>query len=175
MIALPSKLPLLQVGTHQLSNYDTEWLLEAIQDALREIEIQDLAIAKDIYRGLLYYLENECSWKPLSIEALYAKLDALLGKIGFPKAQGRIPRYLPEVRISVLEQFRPLNCQLELALFSTLRTELDQLRELGVRKVMLEDVIETVDVILPRRRWNKQCHTLHDEIRALESSFNTAT
>lgn len=173
MICFSSKLPVLQVGTHQLKDYDTSCLLRAIMSGLREIEIEDETMAQDIYAGVLYYLENDCPWKPLKIESLYERIDKVFHTIGFSQVAGKLPMYAPEVRISVREQLESLDCQIEMMLFQTIQAEIDALKPYGVEKVILEDVIEAVHTLIPSKKWTKQCQALHDELLSLQESYHT--
>ena len=172
MICISSKLPVLQVGTHQLTDYDTSWLLRSIEGGLNTIEVQDKGIAQDIYYGVLHYLENNCPWVPLKIENLYSKVEGLFGKIGFPHAEGKIPRYCPEIHISMVHQLEQLDCKIEIALFSSLQAELESLNQYGVEKVVLEDIIEVVHEMIPAKKWTKECQMLHDELLSYQEKFN---
>lgn len=172
MISLASRLPVLQVGEYQLHGYETSWILTSIEEGLKGIGIQDRKIAKDIYAGVLHYLENNCPWKPLRIEDLYAKLEKLFGKIGFPQVKGKIPRVSPPIHMSVVEQLEKMDCQIELALFNTLQSEMETLLGYGVEKVVFDGVIEAVNMIIPTKKWSKECDLLHDEIIALQEKFN---
>ncbi len=172
MISLTSKLPVLQVGEYQLHGYETSWILASIEGGLKSIGIQDIKIAKDIYEGVLHYLENNCPWKPLKIEDLYKKLEKLFSKIGFPHVKGKIPRISPPINVSVIAQLEKLDCQIELALFNTLQSEMETLLAYGVREVVFDDVIEAVNIIIPSKKWSKDCDLLHDEIIALQEKYN---
>lgn len=172
MICFSSKLPVLQVGTYQLFDYETSWLLRSIEGGLSSVQIEDQGIAQDIYHGVVYYLENECPWKPLKIEVLYEKMDGLFVKIGFPKVKGQIPMYCPEIRISVLNKLESLDCKIEIALFSALQAELESLVSYGAEKIILDDLIETVHTLIPSKKWSKECQDLHDELFSYQEKFN---
>jgi len=172
MISLSSRLPVLQVGSYQLHDYETSWLLRAIEGGLEKIDIQDRKIAKDIYAGVLHYLENDCPWKPLKIEDLYVKLEKLFLKIGFPHAQGKIPQLSPPVRLSVVKQMHEIDCPIEIALFNALHKEMEILLGYGVEEVILDEVIEAVNILMPSKKWSKECQLLHDEILSIQENFN---
>lgn len=173
MICFSSKLPVLQVGTYQLADYDTSWLRRAIEEGLSSADAEDSSIAEDIYLGVLHYLQNDCPWVPLKIETLYDRINKLCDKIGFSHLQGHIPMISPPVRISVVERVEKLNCPMEIALFQMLDQELNALLPYGVEKVRLDEVKEAVLAMIPAKKWNKRCQLLHDEITALELNFNT--
>ena len=167
MICLTSKLPILQVGSHQISDYDTDWLHRAIQDGLIQAEIDTPEIANDIYQGVLHYLQNDCPWIPLKIEDLYKKVTKLMGKIGLEKAQSHLPIYYPEIRISVAKILVEIQCPMEIALMKSLQQEITTLKDYGVEQIVLEEIKEAVTTIMPTKRWNKKKQSLHDEIASL--------
>lgn len=172
MICISSKLPILQVASYQLSDYDTKWLFRSIQGGFSKVGIEDVSIAQEVYLGVLYYLENDCPWTPLKIENLYTKVENLFKRIGFPHMAGQLPRYSPSINISVSEQLEQLDCQIEIALFNSLQKELEVLSSYGAEKVILENIIEAVYTLIPCKKWSKECQLLHDEIFSLQEKFN---
>lgn len=172
MICIASKLPILQVGSHQLTNYETDWLLRAIEAALQSVHAENLEVARDIYQGVVHYLENSCPWTPLKIETLYDKVEKLVMKIGFSNLEGQIPMISPPVRISVAETLEEMDCQLEIAIFQTLRKEMASLKSYGVELIVLGDVKEAVTKLIQAKKWTKKCQLLHDEIKAVQEGYN---
>ncbi len=172
MILIASRLPVLQVGDYQLKNYDTKWLKRAIEVALLRAGMDNTEIAHDVYSGVLHYLENDCPWTALKVEDLYAKVHSLLEKIGLGRAQGHLPMYSPEVEISVVEQLKELDCQIELALFGALRAECETLHGYGVERIVMAEVKEAVSELIAPKRWNKECQRLHDEITSLSDQYS---
>ncbi len=167
MICLASKLPILQVGSHQIADYDTEWLHRALSDGLKKAGMGDEQVAMDLYQGLLHYLQNDCPWSLLKIEDLYLRVQKLLSKVGLQKAKSHLPFYTPDVRISVTQMLDTIECPIELALLQSLNQEITQLKNYGVQRVVLEEIKEAVSSIMPAKRWNKQKQFLHDEIASL--------
>jgi len=168
MICLASRLPILQVGAYQISNYNTDWLLRALRDGLEMAEIPNPEVAQDVYEGVLYYLENDCPWKPLPIEKLYQKVASLLEKVGLGSARDCLPMYSPEIRISVAAKLEKLECHMEIALLKTLAEEVQSLHQYGVERVVFEEIKEAVYSLIPTKRWTKECQILHDEIFSLQ-------
>ena len=171
MICFSSKLPVLQVGSHQLKNYETEWIFLAIEMALENSDTGNAFVAEHIYGGLLHYLQNECPWTLLKIENLYDKMEALLGKIGFSHLES-LPRLCPAIRISVLKQLEQLDCPIEMVLLQTIQDELGKLAQYGAQEVILDDTVEAINILIPGKKWTKHCQLLHDELVNLQESYN---
>jgi len=172
MICLASKLPILQVGSYQLSNYETTWLKRAISEGLENAEFGNSAIAHDIYTGVLHYLENDCPWTPLKIEVLYDRIYGLLEKIGVAHIQEYIPMVTPPLKVSVLDTLESLDCPMEMTLILALEKNLSGLKKYRVEKVELNMVKEAVNILIPSKKWTKQCQLLHDEITELGEMYN---
>jgi len=142
-------------------------LYRAILDGLAQAGMVTPEIANDIYQGVLHYLQNDCPWKPLKIEELYKKIQALMSKIGLESVKAHLPTYYPEVRISVARILIEIECPMEIALIASVNEEISTLKEYGVDKIVLEEIEEAVTTLLPTKRWNKQKQFLHDEIASL--------
>ena len=71
MICLVGKLPVLQIGRHQVAGYDTGWIDIALQRAAKSCDRSDFPFIDDIRDGILHYLEHKCPWRVLPIEDLF--------------------------------------------------------------------------------------------------------
>ena len=61
MICLVGNRPVLQVGRHQVTGYDTAWLRETIMRGAVAAEREDFPFIDDLMEGIIHYLENKCS------------------------------------------------------------------------------------------------------------------
>ena len=172
MICLSSKLPVLQVGAYQLKDYDTSWILKSIEDALACVGLHSSLVSEIVYYGVLQYLENECPWVPLKIEDLYAKIEYLFGKIGFSHLSHAIPRYSPDIKISVAHQLSTLVTQTEHHLLEHLQYELDSLAAYGVQEIILDNIVDAVQSLIPDQDWGEKSQHLYNEIIALQETYN---
>ena len=171
MICLSSKLPVLQVGAHQLKDYDTKWILKSIEGALDQVEIKSKVVSEVVYFGVLHYLENECPWIPVKIEDLYEKIEFLFTKIGFRHISGSIPRYSPVVRISLAKQLLKLDDLGERPLLLSLEKELEILRAYRVEEIILDDVVEAIRLLRSETEWSEKCQSLYDKFMEIQDLY----
>ena len=82
MICLVGKLPVLKVGRHQVSSYDTAWIDVALQRAAHSCDRADFPFIDDIRDGILHYLEHKCPWRVLPLEDLFERMKRMLRRIG---------------------------------------------------------------------------------------------
>ena len=166
MIALIGNRPIIQVGRHQVHDYDTRWLGDALQRAARAAEREDFPFLDEIRRGVEEYLETKCSLELLSIDALYQRVRKMLEKIGCQHIAEKLEPLAPPVTISLEQAAREAGNGFELAFFTHLRDEIAHLGEAGAEEVRFTGLLESVQVLSGSSDWNTHCDRLLTEIRA---------
>lgn len=175
MICLSQKLPILQIGQLQLTDYPTDWIEDSISAALTEADAYQEDIVNHIYLGILHYLQNDCPWTPLRIEALRKRIQQLLNTIGYSHCAASLPDLGPPIRLSVLETLERLDTPIELQLIQNLKATLEDLSAHGVSEVQAHEIEEAVKAIIKPRRWNKACDQLSADIHSLFSYYSNSS
>ena len=89
MISLIGNRPALQIGRHQVIDYDTACLSDALRRAAQAAEREDFPFVEDIRSGIVQYLETKCPLRLLPIADLFERMRKMLLKIGFESIDGR--------------------------------------------------------------------------------------
>jgi hypothetical protein len=131
--------PALQIGTHQVFDYDTSWLEDALRRAARAADHEDFPLVSEIRNGVELYLENQCALRLLQLEDLFERMRKMLVKIGCERIAEKLEPLAPPLTFSLVAAARSAGNGFELAFFETIRVELAQLRGAGA-----EDVIPRV-------------------------------
>lgn len=166
MIALIGNRPIIQVGRHQVHDYDTHWLGDALQRAAQAAEREDFPFLDEIRCGVEEYLETKCSLELLSIDALYQRVRAMLEKIGCTQIAEKLEPVAPPVTISLEEAAREAGNGFELAFFSQLQKEIAHLGEAGAEEVRFTGLRESVQLLSGSPDWDQNCDRLLTEIRS---------
>lgn len=169
MISLLSNRPVLQVGRHQVFEYDTAWLEAAIRRAATAAGCENFPFVHEIRQGIEQYLEFKCTLKLLPITELFDRMRRMLDKIGCDNIANKLEPLAPPLTVSLVHAAQEAGSGFELAFFNCLRRELDELRDLGAEEVRFTGLRECVSLLRGSERWDKQCDALFQEIRAFLS------
>lgn len=173
MISFIGNRPALQIGTHQVFDYDTAWLEDALHRAARAANDEDFPLIAEIRNGVELYLENQCSLRLLHIGDLFERMRKMLVKIGCERIAEKLELLAPPLTVSLIEAARSAGNGFELAFFETIRTELSQLREAGAEDIRFTGLRESTMILRGKSKWNRQCDALLAEITAYLNSANT--
>jgi len=165
VIALIGNRPIIQVGRHQVHDYDTSWLGDALQRAASAAEREDFPFLDEIRRGVEEYLETKCSLQLLSLDSLYQRVRKMLEKIGCSHIAEKLEPLAPPVTISLEQAAREAGNGFELAFFNHLRDEITHLSEAGAEEVRFTGLRESAQLLSGAGAWNAHCDQLLTEIR----------
>ncbi len=173
MIAYIHNRPALQIGSHQVFEYDTAWLDVALERAARAAEVEFPFVA-DIRSGVVRYLETRCPLKLMPIGDLYDRMRRMLIKIGCERIADHLQPLAPPVTVSLLQSAREAGCGFELGFFEVLRGELSALREAGVEDIRFTGLRECILELRGVQAWNAKCDQLLGEIEAFLEGWRDA-
>ena len=165
MISLICNRPALQIGRHQVIDYDTAWLDVALWRAAQAANQADFPFVADIRSGVVKYLETKCPLKLLQLEDLYDRVRRMLVKIGCENIAAQLRQLAPPVTVSLVHAALEAGNGFELAFFTTLRCELRELRAAGAEQISFSGMREGARILRGAAKWNKQCDILLTEIR----------
>lgn len=164
MIALIGNRPALQVGHHQVIDYDTAWLDVALKQAARAADREDFPFLHDIRNGVVEYLESKCSLRLLKLDDLYDRVRRMLVMIGCDTIADHLVPVAPPITVSLVAAATDAGNGFELAFFQALRTELLQLRNEGVQQIRFTGLRESSLILRGSEKWNRHCERLLGEI-----------
>lgn len=166
MISLIGNRPALQIGRHQVIDYDTAWLDDALSRAARAADHEDFPFVEDIRSGIVKYLETKCPLKLLQLEDLFARVRRMLVQIGCERIAEKLEPLAPPVTVSLIRAAMEAGNGFELAFFENLRVELVELRAAGAEEIHFIGLRECSLILRGTSKWNKHCEGLLSEIRA---------
>lgn len=164
MIAILGNRPALQVGCHQVIDYDTDWLDAALQRAATAANHEDFPFLADIRNGVVEYLECKCPLKLLKLEELYDRVRRMLIMIGCESIANQLEPVAPPVTVSLVNAATEAGNGFELAFFEKLRSELTQLRRQGASEIHFTGLRESSLILRGTDKWNRHCEKLLGEI-----------
>ncbi|MDB9742051.1 hypothetical protein OAB00_04305 [Akkermansiaceae bacterium] len=164
MICIAGKLPILQVGRHQVCGYKTSWILEGLETAANKAGMTEFPFLEDLYIAIKQYLEVECSLEVLPIEQLNERIVKMLEKIGLTKLTEELPMLAPPIVLSLEWIAKKSGPGFELGFFTSLKEEIYSARKAGVTKLILEELKPAVSIVRGNKKWDKKCVTLMEEI-----------
>lgn len=173
MISFIGNRPALQIGPHQVLDYDTVWLEDALRRAARAADHEDFPLVAEIRNGVELYLENQCSLRLLHLGDLFERMRKMLVKIGCERIAEKLEPLAPPLTVSLVEAARSAGNGFELAFFETVRAELSQLREAGAEDIRFTGLRESAMILRGKSKWNRQCNVLLAEISAFLDSAQT--
>ncbi len=173
MISFIGNRPALQIGTHQVLEYDTNWLEDALRRAAKAANNEDFPLVTEVCQGVELYLENSCSLRLLRLEDLFERMRKMLMKMGCERIAEKLEPLAPPVTVSLITAARKAGNGFELAFFESLRGELVTLREAGAEQIHFTGLRESALILRGQEKWNRQCEIMLSEIgsflAALES------
>ena len=164
MISYIGNRPAIQIGTHQVFDYDTEWLEDALRRAARAADHEDFPLIPEIRSGVELYLENQCALRLLLLEDLFERMRKMLVKIGCERIAEKLAPLAPPLTVSLVEAARSAGNGFELAFFETIRAELSQLREAGAEDIRFTGLRESAMILRGKSKWSRQCEAMLAEI-----------
>ena len=173
MISFIGNRPVIQIGTHQVFDYDTAWLEDALRRAARAADHEDFPLLSEIRNGVELYLENQCALRLLLLEDLFERMRKMLVKIGCERIAEKLEPLAPPLTVSLVEAARAAGNGFELAFFETIRAELSQLREAGAEDIRFTGLRESAMILRGKSKWNRQCDAMLAEITAFLDSAGT--
>lgn len=173
MISFIGNRPALQIGSHQVLDYDTVWLEDALRRAARAADHEDFPLVAEICNGVELYLENQCSLRLLQLGDLFERMRKMLVKIGCERIAEKLEPLAPPLTVSLVEAARSAGNGFELAFFETIRAELSQLREAGAEDIRFTGLRESAMILRGKSKWNRQCDVMLAEIAAFLSSASS--
>lgn len=171
MICLVGKLPVLQIGRHQVAAYGTDWIDLALKRAAESCNRADFPFIDDIRDGVLHYLEHKCPWRLLPIEDLFERMKRMLRRIGCDAIADHLLPLSPPLTVSVARAAREAGNGFELLFFQRLQDEIEDLRKRGAEEFHFTDLRDSALVLRGAARWDRSCDRLHQEILAFLQNF----
>lgn len=172
VISFIGNRPALQIGRHQVIDYDTSWLETALARAARAAECEDFPFVADIRSGIVEYLETRCPLRLLHLEDLYDRMRRMLVKIGCAHIADKLEPLAPPVTLSLAQAARQAGNGFELAFFERLREELRELRRAGAEEIRFTGIRESVLILRGAGKWNAHCDRLLGETEAFLRSWS---
>ena len=163
MVALPSQLPLLRIGAHELGTYEAGWLAGCIRQAALVAGHADWWLADDIALAMVRYLQNRYPSTAITLDELENKIVCALRKIGFSDVASQLRMDPPQIRLSLSDLARQSE-GMELAFFRLLDNHLLSLRKSGARKVALTGTLAAIKHLRCAKHWTADCQCLEDRI-----------
>jgi hypothetical protein len=173
VISFIGNRPALQIGSHQVLDYDTAWLEDALRRAARAADHADFPLVAEIRNGVELYLENQCSLRLLHLGDLFERMRKMLVKIGCERIAEKLEPLAPPLTVSLVEAARSAGNGFELAFFETVRAELSQLRQAGAEDIRFTGLRESAMILRGKSKWTRQCDVLLAEIGAFLHSAQT--
>lgn len=164
MIAILGNRPALQIGRHQVFDYDTAWLDAAIVRAARAADHPDFPFVEEIRRGVVEYLEAKCPLKLLALDELFDRVRRMLRQIGCDRIAEHLRPVSPPLTVSLVPAAMTAGNGFEMGFFESLRGELGELRDLGVEEIRFTGLRECVCILRGSKTWNRKCEPLLREI-----------
>lgn len=164
MICIAGKLPVLQVGRHQVCGYKTDWIRAGLEQAAVRAGQKDFPFVEDVYDAIVYYLENKCSLRLLPVEALNQRIVHMLKRIGCEHIARAVTSMAPPITLSLEEAAQQAGEQYELGFFNVLKQEIKDAKDSGAAAVIFEDVKKSVCILKNTEQWDESCTELEDEI-----------
>ena len=164
MICIAGNMPVLQVGDHQISDYDTYWIRRAIENAAIRANQPHFAFVDDVYDGIVYYLEHKCSLRLLAIESLFTRICYTLKRIGCEAIANALVVESPPITISLERAAIDAGNGYELAFYQILQTEMIKLKKLGASEVFFSEMRESVLILKQANQWHDDCDQLENDI-----------
>jgi hypothetical protein len=162
MIALPQKLPNVIWHNTRLVPLSEGWITESIEHSARNAGYLNWHLSNQVAKAIVHYLETDCEFQVLSVEALQGMIKKSLEGVGFPDVAKKSDVVPPRVSIYLPEL--AAHASYELLFYPMLAKRLDQAIEYQVRGVRLEGLRDCTKILDSALRWRKSCRNLSDDI-----------
>lgn len=174
MICFIRNRPALQIGSHQVFDYDTRWLDKALERAVDAAEVEDFPFVEDIRSGVIRYLETRCELDLLPITELYDRMRRMLVKIGCERIADHLQPLAPPVTVCLWRIARECGPGFEIGFFGALHAELAGLRAAGVEEIRFTGLRECALELRGSKAWTPACERLAAEIESFLRSRDVA-
>ena len=174
MIAFQGNRPVIQVGRHQVADYDDRWLFDALEQAAAAADLADMPCLEEIGRGISLYLASKCPLRMLPVSQLRERVCNLLEQVGCASIARELRPFAPPVSISLIKTARQAGIGFELAFFEQIRTEVAELKREGAASIHFTQLREAVLIIADRREWDRSCDDLLGELNQFLEALDPA-
>jgi hypothetical protein len=165
VISLIGNRPVIQIGRHQVAQYGTDWLANALRRAASAADHQDFPFLDEIRDGVFHYLETKCPLRLLPAAELVDRVRRMLVQIGCRPIAEQLTPFAPPVVISLIEVARQAGNGFELLFFEALRAEICELRKNGAAAIHFHGHEQAILELTGAAKWNHRCATLLEELR----------
>jgi len=166
VISLIGSRPAIQVGRHQVIQYDTAWLGVALRRAASAAERDDFPFVDEIRLGIEKYLETKCPLTLLPLPDLFERVRHMLVRIGCETIAAKLEALAPPVPLSLVRLAKEAGNGFELAFFGLLRDELTELHAAGAEEIRFTGLREAAHVLANTEKWDSRCEAFLADIRA---------
>lgn len=164
MISFIGNRPAIQIGSHQVLDYDTAWLEEAIIRAARAADHSEFPLIDEVKNGVELYLEHKCALRLLQLDELFERIRQMLVEIGCKTIAEKLQPLAPPVTISLIRAATSAGNGFELAFFESLRAELTELYRAGAENIHFTGMRESALILSGREKWDRHCDRMLSEI-----------
>ncbi len=175
MICIVGNRPVLQIGSHQVSGYGTQWLRDMIIRGAEAAGREDFPFVDDILSGILHYLEHKCSLRVLTVEELHARIRRMLERLGCEAIAQNLPLLAPPITLSLVRAAKEAGNGFELAFFNQVHEEIEELKMHGVEELCFTGTRDCVRILRGVKNWSPACDYLHREILTFLQTFGQST
>jgi len=165
VISLIGTRPAIQVGRHQVIQYDTLWLGTALRRAASAAEREDFPFVDDIRMGIEKYLETKCPLRLLTLGELYDRMRHMLVRIGCETIAEKLEPLAPPITISLVRLAKEAGDGYELAFFMLLRGELADLQAAGAEEIRFSSLREAAQTLCRAEKWDGRCDAMLADLR----------
>lgn len=166
MISLIGSRPTIQVGRHQVIQYDTLWLATALRRAALAAEREDFPFIDEIRMGIEKYLETKCPLNQLTLTDLFDRMRHMLVRIGCETIAEKLEPLAPPVSISLVRLAKEAGSGYELAFFRLLREELAELQSAGAEEIRFGGLRDAALILCCVEKWDSRCDAVLADIRS---------
>jgi len=165
VISFIGNRPAIQIGRHQVIDYDTDWLDAALRRAARAADQGDFPFVEEIRAGVVQYLETKCPLRLLALEELFDRMRRMLVQIGCEAMAEKLAPLAPPVTVSLIRAAMEAGNGFELAFFVSLRAELRDLKLAGAEEIRFTGLRESTMILRGVGKWDRRCDALLGEIQ----------
>jgi hypothetical protein len=163
MIALPSSLPLIKIGSENLASCDAEWLRRSLRDAAARAEVPEW-FADDVVSGVITFLRNHYQGTTITLDSLYDRIHDTLESLGLDELAKELTPTAPPLRISLPDLAHKAGEGYELAFFRLLEQRFAAATDEGIEQVYFYGLRTCVQRLTSLGKWTRRCESLREEI-----------
>ena len=164
MIGFRNNRPLLKLGDCLITEYGEQCLEHAARRAGTTLPFKD-----DLLASVRYYLEHECDLSVMQVSELYERLRRMLTEVGLAHLARELKEETPPMTVSVAEIARSVPFWLFFA--CELKKQVEELQVHGITKYCFTGRKECVMALQGRKRWDRSCQTLLEDLDFLLSRY----